>query len=346
MRWYKVPTAATETVPGQGCAPQHMLLSSPHAPSPPPSIATQEAAGDTQAEIKALSSKAREDASEISRLKQALANAAERDEKNDKQLQDLRGQLAASEERGREAARLSGALGAVETENKRLEAALQASQADAREQEKAGHSAQDRALHLQGDVDRLQGEVAQKVSALQQVEANAKEASEQLHQALQQRDEENRELSQQLRTACNGAAELKGQVRPPVCHPCVSWCPPPPPALSYSSAVTNSGRLECPLENGTRRLSSVTASDRDHRRKHRNSRLAKTRTQCCLLGNNGWKCLWRGCPVQLTALLNAPPPRPPPRGGGGSLKGGSLKGGLVPSSTPGVHCQVLCAAFS
>ena len=64
----------------------------------------------------------------------------------------------------------------------------------------------------------------------------------------------------------------------------VGGCPPPPPHPTPGRTA------------------------REHRRQHRDSRLAKPGQ---LAENDGWNCLWRGHPVQPTDHLMPPPPPPP-----------------------------------
>ena len=83
-------------------------------------------------------------------------------------MQELKEQLAASEERLREAAKWEGKCSSAEAEARRLEAALQAAEAGAHELEKTCLVAQQKATHLQEEADRLNAEVEKKDGALQQ----------------------------------------------------------------------------------------------------------------------------------------------------------------------------------
>ena len=133
-------------------------------------------------------------------------------EKREEEILELQAVLERAEERGRQAALLQGRLGAVEAESQRLEAALQAAQADARQQEAARTSAQERAAHLEDEVERLRADMAQKEAAMQQAEAAAKAGAEQLRRALQQREEQVQELEEHMKMAGDAGSVYKGQV--------------------------------------------------------------------------------------------------------------------------------------
>uniref|UniRef100_A0A7S1IW52 Uncharacterized protein n=1 Tax=Eutreptiella gymnastica TaxID=73025 RepID=A0A7S1IW52_9EUGL len=165
---------------------------------------------NSQAEVKQLAAEAREDAADMSRLKQALENAEVYHAKSEMQIAELKEKLSDAEERGREASRLSGALTMAQAEIERLSNTLKATSDSLQMEQKENSAAQERASALQDDLDNLQIEMMQKVRSMEQIEAEDKENAEQLKHGLQQCYNELDQLRTQLKAAWDTVAELKG----------------------------------------------------------------------------------------------------------------------------------------